>query len=161
MSDGMSDASASDDMLASVWSAAEDFSEIVIHLVKAVQRARLGHRGWNIARGWIVNEVNIALRNTGFKLVDEKPEKSFESYPDAYEHSPTRREKMYKRDAELCRDHLLQLKTKIRAIGPLVCVVMNSRTNGFAVEHVISSADDLCDAVNELTVLEEQLAGRR
>jgi hypothetical protein len=99
MSDGMSDSRAESALAQEVWSAAFDLSELAVHLTKAVQKARLGHRGWGLARSWIVAEVNLALRETGFVLVDHAPEKSFEHYPDAYERQPTRWERIVERDA--------------------------------------------------------------
>ena len=99
MSDGMSDARAESGLARNVWETAFDLADMIARLDQAIKQARGGHRGWGIARGWILHEINRALRHTGFILVDHHPDKSFECYPDAYEHRPTWREK--KLEAEL------------------------------------------------------------
>jgi hypothetical protein len=93
MSDGMSDSRAGSELANDVWATAFDLAECAMHLMQAVGRARNGHRGWGVARSWIVEEVNRALRPTGFALVDREPDKSFEHYEGVYEHRETRREK--------------------------------------------------------------------
>lgn len=77
MSDGMSDSRAESELANDVWTTAFDLAECAINLMKAVGRARNGHRGWGVARSWIVGEVNRALVPTGFVLVDRDPDKSF------------------------------------------------------------------------------------
>lgn len=85
MSSGPSDAAAEDRLADDVWREAFTLLKATTRLGKAVQRARMGHRGWSIAREFIVREVNIALHKTGFRLVDEEPGKTFEHYPGAYD----------------------------------------------------------------------------
>lgn len=106
MSDGMSDARAEGELAGDVWDAAFDLGEDVARLARAVQRARMGHRGWSIHRAWIVAEMNNALKNTGFELVDRDPQKSFEQYPGAYERRVPRREKRLAEELEAARSEL-------------------------------------------------------
>jgi len=84
MSDGISDAHEESDLARAIWEAAFHFREATSKLGRAIRRARNGHRGWAIARVFIVRETNEALQSTGFKLVDADPQKAFEYYPDAY-----------------------------------------------------------------------------
>ena len=84
MSDGMSDAKAENNLADDVWQSAFAFLKATAKLGRAIKRARLGHRGWSIARSFIVTETNQALFKTGFRLVDDDPEKCFEYYPEAY-----------------------------------------------------------------------------
>lgn len=106
MSDGMSDARAEGELAGDVWDAAFDLGEDVARLARAVQRARMGHRGWSIHRAWIVAEMNNALKNTGFELVDRDPQKSFEQYPGAYERRVPRREKRLADEVEKLKSQL-------------------------------------------------------
>jgi hypothetical protein len=84
MSDGISDAKAEDKLERDVWVAAFDVVDAIKFLRAAISRARMGHRGWTIARGWIVYSTCKALKEIGFELIDREPEKSFEWYEDAY-----------------------------------------------------------------------------
>ena len=103
----MSDSRAEDTLAKEVWNTAFDLKELAVHLCKAMQRARLGHRGWVLARYWIVSEVSMALEGTGFALVDSTPGKSFEHYPDAYDRRVPRRESKL-------REHVLPLREALK-----------------------------------------------
>ncbi len=101
MSDGMSDANAEGDLARAVWCAAFDLRDAMWELGKAIKQARMGHRGWSIPRGFIVSEVNDLLRDTGFVLVDQRPDKCFEHYgPDAYKPLKSWREQELRREVE-------------------------------------------------------------
>ena len=108
MSDGMSDANAEGDLARAVWCAAFDLREAIWALDRAIKQARMGHRGWNIPRGFIVSEVNDLFRETSFVLVDQRPDKCFEHYgPRAYERSKSWHEKELERELE-ARDKEIQ-----------------------------------------------------
>lgn len=106
----MSDARASEGLYNGFWTAAFDLKEAAVTYAKAVMRARVGHRGWGIARWSIVNETNDVLTGTGFKIVDTDPDKSFEYYPDAYKPSPSWRERELQRENEELREKLRRLE---------------------------------------------------
>ncbi len=110
MSDGMSDARASEGLYNGFWTAAFDLKQAAIVYARAVMRARIGHRGWGIARWSIVNEVNDVLIETGFKLVDTNPDKSFESYADAYKPPKSWRELELERENNELREKLQRLE---------------------------------------------------
>lgn len=77
----MSDARRTDDLGNRVLSTAFDLREQIVRLARAIAQAREGSRGWNIARWWIVQELNVRLKPLGLRVVDEDPNKSFEWYP--------------------------------------------------------------------------------
>lgn len=113
MSDGMSDSRAEERLDRDVWAAAFDVAENGVVLARAIMRARMGHRGWGTARWSVIQIVNEALGRTGFELVDRKPDKSFENYPDAYERKETWREKELKRKLEDMEAEMAKLRREL------------------------------------------------
>jgi hypothetical protein len=120
MSDGMSDANAEGELASNVWRAAFDLREAIWALGKAIQRARMGHRGWNIPRGFIVREVNDLLRETDFGLTDKRPDKCFEHYgAGAYKPRESWRELELRREVEGLRSELEAKDKEIRNLHAL------------------------------------------